>query len=176
MRKKINIGCGADILDGYINLDYHDQKGVDVIWDIKKTPWPFKDNNFSEAFCSHTLEHIKDIQSTMKEIWRISKPGAKIIIRVPHFSCGVYHRDITHKRPFSFFSMDYFYNASIYYERENANLFKITKRKLNFTRLSATWLNYIMNPLINISPALYERFICWVFHCSEVLYELEVLK
>ena len=176
MREKINIGCGAEILDGYINLDYKDQKGVDVIWDINKTPWPFKDNTFSESFCSHTLEHIEDIQSTMKEIWRISKPGAKITIRVPHFSCGVYYRDITHKRPFSFFSMDYFCNASIDYDREDGNLFKITKRKLNFTRLSTTWLNYLMNPLINISPALYERFACWVFPCSEVLYELEVTK
>ena len=98
MREKINIGCGADILDGYINLDYKNQKGVDVICDINNTPWSFKDNTFSESFCSHTLEHVEDLQSTMKEMWRISKPSAKIIIRVPHFSYVLCLYNIHHKR------------------------------------------------------------------------------
>ena len=105
---KLNLGCGSDIREDYINLDCVKQNGVDVVYDINKYPWPFKDNTFEKVFCSHTLEHVENLIKTMKEIWRISKPNAIIEIRVPHFSCGVYYRDITHKRPFSYFSMDYF--------------------------------------------------------------------
>ena len=174
--KKLNIGCGADIKKGYINLDYIKQPGVDVVYDINKFPWPFKDNTFDKIFCSHTLEHVESVEKVMKEIWRISKPGANIVIRVPHFSCGVYYRDISHRRPFSYFTMDYFANESIDYKRKDSSLFKIVKRKINFTRLSFTFLNYIFNPLINLSPSFYERFFCWIFPASEVIYVLETLK
>ena len=29
---------------------------------------------------------------------------------------------------------------------------------------------------INLSPALYERFFCWILPCAEVIVELEVVK
>ena len=175
-KTKLNLGCGADIKEDYLNLDFYPQLGVDIVHDINDIPWPIEDNSFEEVFCSHTLEHVNSLEDAMKEIWRVSKSGAIIKIRVPHFSCGVYYRDLSHKRPFSYFTMDYFCDASIDYGRKNSDLFKIIKRKLNFTRLSMTFLNHIFNPLINLSPALYERFTCWILPCSEVIYELEVLK
>ena len=176
MTYKINLGCGKDILRGYLNVDIIKQDGVDLVMDIEKTPWPIKTNSISKIYCSHTLEHVQDIIKTMKEIWRISIGGGLVKIRVPHFSCGVYHRDITHKRPFSYYSMDYFCDASINYKHNDGKLFKIKKRELNYTRLSQTWLNTFINPIINLAPGLYERFFCWIFPCSEVIYTLEVIK
>jgi SAM-dependent methyltransferase len=174
--KKLNVGCGADIRKDYVNLDFIKQPGVDVIHDLNKFPWPFKDNTFDEIFCSHTLEHVGDLLEVMKEINRICKKNAKVIIRVPHFSCGVSYRDPTHKRMFSYFTFDYFSNPKLYYLRKEDNLFKINQRKLNFTRLAFPSLNYLFNPLININPEIYERFFCWMLPCSEVLFKLEVLK
>jgi SAM-dependent methyltransferase len=175
-KTKLNIGCGQDIKEDYVNMDFVKGGGVDVVHNLDKTPWPFKENTFEEVYASHVLEHIGDLTKIMKEIRRVSKNGAKIVIRVPHFSCGVGYRDPTHKRLFSYFTMEYFANPKNYYERPESNWFVIKKRKLNFTRLSYTWMNLIFNPLINLSPEMYERFCCWTFPCSEVIFELEVAK
>ncbi len=170
--KKLNLGCGEDIRKGYVNLDSIRLPGVDVAHNINKSPWPFKENEFDEVYASHVLEHADDLIKTMKEIRRICRPGAKIVIRVPHFSCGVSYRDPTHKRLFSYFTFDYFTENCFY----SLPKFKIRKRKLNFTRIAMPFLNVFFNPLINISPSIYERFFCWMLPCAEVLAELEVIK
>ena len=174
--KKLNIGCGEDIKNGYVNLDFVKQPGVDVVHNTNKFPWPFKDNTFDEVYASHVLEHIDDLIKTMQEIHRICRKGAKIIIRGPHFSCGVSYRDPTHKRMFSYFTFEYFCNINNYYKRKESGLFKIKRRKLNFTRFAFTPLNKIFNPIINANPEIYERFLCWVLPCSEALFDLEVVK
>lgn len=169
--KKLNLGCGKDIKKGWINLDFVKQDGVDIVWDINKFPWPFKDNEIDLVFASHVLEHVDDLTKTMKEINRIGKKDARIIIRVPHFSCGVSYRDPTHKRLFSYFTFDYFEKGEY-----NLPVFNIESKKLNFTRLSFTWLNYIFNPIINAAPAIYERFFCWVVPTAEAIFVLKNKK
>ena len=47
---KLNIGCGKKILNGYINLDVVKLPGVDIVHDLNKYPWPFKDNYFDEIY------------------------------------------------------------------------------------------------------------------------------
>lgn len=170
--KKLNFGCGEEILKGYTNMDILKLKGVDVVHNFNKFPYPFKDNTFDEVYTSHVLEHLEDLTKVMAELKRICKPKAKIKIRVPHFSCGVSYRDPTHKRLFSYFTFDYFTDECFY----NLPKFKIARRKLNFTRLAFTFLNPIFNPVINLNPALYERFLCWILPCAEVILELENIK
>lgn len=174
--KKLNIGCGNEIKKGYINLDFVRQPGVNVVHDLHKFPWPFKDNSFDEVYASHVLEHVDDLIATMKEIHRICKNRAKIFIRGPHFSCGVTYRDPTHRRGFSYFTFEYFCNPGQYYKRKEQGLFRIKWRKLNFTRLAFPFLNKFFNPLINVNQEIYERFFCWMLPCSEALFELEVIK
>lgn len=169
---KLNFGCGNDIKRGYVNMDILKLNGVDVVHDFNKYPYPFKDSTFDLIYTSHVLEHLDDLSKAMKELKRISKEGARIVIRVPHFSSGVSYRDPTHKRLFSYFTFDYFTEECFY----DLPKFKIINRKLNFTRLAFTFLNKIFNPIININPSIYERFFCWIFPCAEVLAILEVKK
>ncbi|MBI2672928.1 methyltransferase domain-containing protein, partial [Candidatus Woesearchaeota archaeon] len=171
---KLNLGCGQDIKEskeGWVNADKLKLKGVDVCFDFNKTPWPFTGNMFEEIYTSHVLEHLDNLPEAMKEIHRICKPNAKITIRVPHFSCGVSYWDPTHKRTFSYFTFDYFREGWFY----DLPKFRVVKRKINFTRQKFTFLNYILNPIINLSPLLYERFFCWILPSSECLFELEVI-
>ena len=173
--KRLNIGCGPDIKpkeEGWINLDELKLKGVDIVHSLNKFPYPFQENEIDEVFCSHILEHVDDLVKVMKEIHRICKNNAKITIRVPHFSCGTNYRDPTHKRYFSYFTFDFF-DEECYYDTPK---FKTEKRELNFSRLAFTSINYIMNPIINLSPAIYERFFCWMLPTSEVIVELKVIK
>ncbi|MFH1451642.1 MAG: methyltransferase domain-containing protein [archaeon] len=180
MEKRLNVGCGRDIMNGYVNLDFVKLPGVNVVHDLRKFPWPFKENEFDKIFISHYLEHVDDFERTLIELKRISKNGAIITIRVPHFSCGVTYRDPTHKVFYSYFSFDYYTKnpkrKTTYDKFDELNFVKILDRQLNFTRLSFTFLNKIFNPLINLNPAIYERFFCWILPCSEVLFKMEVIK
>jgi len=45
-KKKLHLGCGKIIKEGYVNLDIQKLPGVDVIHDLNKFPYPFKDNSF----------------------------------------------------------------------------------------------------------------------------------
>ena len=170
--KKINLGCGLDIREGYINVDMVPGPGIDVVHDLDKFPYPFKNNEIDVVYASHIIEHLKDLPKSMAELKRICKPGAKIIIRVPHFSCGLTYNDPTHKTFFGYFSFDVFTTKGYY----GLPIFEIIHRQLNYTRFAFTVLNKFFNPLINLSPSLYERLFCWILPCSETLVTLRVVK
>ena len=108
--KKLNIGCGTDIREGYINLDCVDLKGVDVLHDIKDLPLPFESNMFDEVICRSILEHA-DPAPLLREIHRILTPGGCVIIVSPHFSAADAYRDPTHVRFYSIESFDFFLSS-----------------------------------------------------------------
>lgn len=168
--KKLNLGCGPEVRKGYVNMDRLSLRGVDVVHDLDVFPYPFKDNSFDEVYASHVLEHVDDLIKVMSEIRRISKPGARIVIKGPHFSSGLGYMDPTHKRLFSCFTFDYFTDDCFY----GLPRFEVVSRKINFTRLAMTFLNGFANPLINLNQRLYERFYYWLLPASEVIIELRV--
>jgi len=95
---KINFGCGQFPMPGWINVDNDDRVVADVRHDLDVKPYPFESASADEIFASHVLEHLNDPFGTMAEFARILKPGARLTIRVPHFSRGFMHPD--HKRGF----------------------------------------------------------------------------
>lgn len=166
---KLNLGCETDIRKGFVNVDIKESEGVDVVADLnKKLPW--KDNSASDILISHVLEHLNNPIEFMKEVYRICKDQANIIIRVPHFSHFTNHADMTHNKDFSYFSF-----GETWTNKELYPLFEV-KKKLNFNRVNHTWMNYIFNPVINLMPTFYERFCCYILPCSEIIFELKVLK
>ena len=57
--KKMNIGCGEDIMPNYINIDYYNFKGVDVVHDLNsKEELPFPDAFFEEVIGYDIFEHV----------------------------------------------------------------------------------------------------------------------
>ena len=38
----LNLGSGSRHLSGYLNVDKSDMFNPDVVWDLEKTPWPFR--------------------------------------------------------------------------------------------------------------------------------------
>lgn len=99
---KYNLGCGNQYLQGWVNVDQFPQTKPDLVMDLEKFPWPIEDNSADEILLSHVLEHIGGHSSTflgmMKELYRICKPGAKVIIRVPDPRHDDFLSDPTHQR------------------------------------------------------------------------------
>ena len=88
--RKLNLGCGRDIKKGYINIDKAKIPGVDVVHNLNKYPWPFKDNYFDEIYARDFIEHTENLVKTMKEISRVSKNNAKLRLIVPYWhSCVI---------------------------------------------------------------------------------------
>ena len=109
--KKLNVGCGRNILEGWVNLDMAKLPGVDVIADLEqceKKKLPFADNSFDEFLLSHVIEHIKNPLPLMQELWRVASPGAKLQMRVPHGASDDAWEDPTHVRPYFMGSFGYF--------------------------------------------------------------------
>jgi SAM-dependent methyltransferase len=100
MMKKLNLGSGTDVREGWSNLDRSALPGVNVVHDIEQLPLPFPSDSFDYVLCQDVLEHV-DYIPLLRDIWRILKIGGTLHIRVPHFTSAHAYGDPTHKRLFS---------------------------------------------------------------------------
>lgn len=107
-KKKLNLGCGTDIREGWINLDNFDSKTLDVIHNLETFPYPFEDNYFDEIIAINVLEHIENPVRVIEELYRITAKNGKVTIRVPYYNSKDMGTDPTHKNFFSEHSLDYF--------------------------------------------------------------------
>ena len=81
--KKLQIGCGRNRLNGWLNTDLVGNREV-VYMDATK-PLPFPDNSLDYIFSEHIFEHIsyRDGSRFIKECYRILKPEGRIRISTP---------------------------------------------------------------------------------------------
>src|SRR5271167_525345 len=80
---KLQLGCGINLLPGWVNTDNAPLPGADYL-DFTK-PFPFFDEVFTAVFCEHTIEHISksDASRMIREVFRILKPGGLFRIVTP---------------------------------------------------------------------------------------------
>ena len=122
---KLNLGSGSKILKGYVNVDKFQYYNPDVVHDLEKFPYPFKDNSVDEILLSHVLEHIgqnPDIfNNIIKELYRICKNNSIVDIRVPHPRHDDFISDPTHVRPITILGLQlYDKNLNEKWEKINA--------------------------------------------------------
>lgn len=105
---KIDLGCGPNKCGAdWTGVDMFKMQGVDVVCNLAKDPWPFKDNSVDEAHASHFLEHLTNLGDKWErthffnELYRVLKVGAKASLIFPHWCSVRYYGDPTHKEPFS---------------------------------------------------------------------------
>jgi ubiquinone/menaquinone biosynthesis C-methylase UbiE len=82
---KAHIGCGSNLLHGYINVDIAPQQ--EKIKQGTLTNLPFEDNALDEILTEHVFEHLtfSEEQIAWKECYRVLKKGGKLTIEVPDF-------------------------------------------------------------------------------------------
>ncbi|MDD5454926.1 MAG: class I SAM-dependent methyltransferase [Candidatus Ratteibacteria bacterium] len=95
INRALDIGCGtgiyADLLSGLSKEIFATDIKKTVLFRNKSSfiqmdlqMLGFKNNTFDFIVCSEVLEHIEDLNSGLKEIYRVLKPNGIILISVPN--------------------------------------------------------------------------------------------
>ena len=100
---KLNLGCGKDYIDDWVNVDLYDDSKCDVTHNLEEFPWPWDDGSVSEIRIIHTLEHLgadwKVYIKILQEMYRICEDDAIIHVHVPSPWHWNFTSDPTHVRP-----------------------------------------------------------------------------
>ena len=88
-KQYLDLGCGPNIHDHVINLDYLWRPGVDICWDISRGI-PLPDRTMKGVFSEHCLEHfdLQDGLLLLREMFRVLRPGGIVRLIVP--DAGMY--------------------------------------------------------------------------------------
>jgi hypothetical protein len=79
---KLNLGCWCFYHDGWTNVDIDRGVRADLYEDCERLP-SIQPNSVSEIYAGHLLEHVIDVEETLKR-WRyLMMPGAKLTVTVP---------------------------------------------------------------------------------------------
>lgn len=95
--RKLHLGCGKNVLDGWLNTDVLSRRrDVRYLDAAKRFPLSNKDK-FDYVFSEHLIEHLPFPKgfAMLKECYRILKPGGKIRITAPDlaFLINIYRED-----------------------------------------------------------------------------------
>ena len=117
----LDVGCGrGEFLKGFIDcglIGYGiDQSGearricpgADITrHDIGRDPLPYADDFFDIIFSKSVLEHFYYPEHLVQEIFRITKPGGRVITMVPDWEAvyKTFYDDHTHRTPFTKISL-----------------------------------------------------------------------
>lgn len=82
---KLHIGCGTNVLQGWLNTEYESRRPSSVIYYDVLTEFPAASNSFDVIFSEHMIEHVP-LPAGLKmlqECLRILKPGGRVRISTP---------------------------------------------------------------------------------------------
>jgi SAM-dependent methyltransferase len=105
--RALNVGCGDDIRDGFINQDIAPLPGVDIVCDLGVDRLPIDDGALDIVLARDVLEHV-DLVPALRDIHRVLAPGGRLIVSTVHFTSRNLWIDPTHRRGFSLRTLDSF--------------------------------------------------------------------
>jgi SAM-dependent methyltransferase len=99
----LHLGCGHERMPGWINLDSSPNVGADIVFNLEacsQQKLPLDESSVDGFFMCHVFEHIDNTLGMMEELYRVAKPGARFVIRLPHGASDAAWENPTHKRPY----------------------------------------------------------------------------
>lgn len=178
-QKAFNLGGGGQRYEGVINVDVLKGESTDIVHDLNVFPWPIPDNIADEVFSFHSMEHLDDLLRVMKEIHRISKNNAHVVIEVPYFRHSGAFQDPTHKHFFTSKTMDYFCSnmakgrpGGVY----SSERFDKVGFWYGWPAQSKNFFARIFKEFIQRYPKFYDEFLSKLVPVKIVVFELEVVK
>lgn len=149
--RKLSVGCGHHIREGWTNLDIVALPGVDVVHDLDDLPLPFEDGEFDYIECIDILEHVRELPDVMRELHRITARGGVVHLTGPHFTSYSWATDPTHRRAFGINTFEFFATTSLH-DRGYYFDFAFTRVRRRVIRFQKTWYlpwNWLLEPVIN---------------------------
>jgi len=86
---RLHLGCGAQRISGYVNIDWRKTRATDIVCNILKIPYPDATVDVIETY--HVIEHLPrhELPKALKEWFRAMVPGAMLILECPDFDKAV---------------------------------------------------------------------------------------
>lgn len=172
----LDVGCGINKHPGAIGLDRNPNTRADVLADLDRFPFPFRDSSFREVRATHVIEHVADVLGTVGEFHRLLAPGGRAVIVTPHYTDFSSFCDPTHRWHLNSFSLRYFtgnHGGFGYYSRARFREISTTVQLLAFWR----YLGFQF--LINRSPRFrrfWEFYLCYLVRGKVIEWQLEAVK
>ena len=117
---RLNLGSGSRPVHGYVNVDIADIPGVDVVYDLDVTPWPWEDGTVLEIVGQDIFEHVANPVGFMMQAHRVLKEGGSLLLKVPHFRHQDAFTDPTHRRFCTEHTWDYWIEGTQLFTDHNA--------------------------------------------------------
>lgn len=82
---RVQLGPGQKkYIDGWINVDANMFTGKCDVWADLRNPLPFRGQTVDCFYSHHVIEHLPDLQSHFREVFRCLKPGGVYRVGGPH--------------------------------------------------------------------------------------------
>ena len=174
--RTLDVGCGINKYPGAIGIDRNPRSRADVICDLDRFPYPFRDNSFNQVRVIHVIEHVSDVIRAMQEFHRVAAPLGRVILVTPHYTDFSSFCDPTHRWHLNSFSFRYFgedHGGFGYYTPVRFREVKVHVRLLALWR----WLGFEF--LVNHFPRFrrfWEYYLCYVVRGKVMEFEFEAIK
>ena len=162
--KVLDFGCSSNKVSKAIGVDIDIQNSPDVVLDLNRFPYPFKESSVDQIYAKHILEHLNDLYGIFKEAHRVLKNNGDFFIEVPHFTSRVAYSEPEHNRYFSYFMFDKLIKSIPC---------KVVERKITFYK---TFRFLQIQSLANKFPDTYERFWAYAFPAENLQLHLKMVK
>jgi SAM-dependent methyltransferase len=176
----LSLGCG-NAKDDFpergqatevVGVDMSPNSQADILHNLDAFPYPLESDSFDLVILQDVLEHLEDVPGTLNEVYRVSRHGALVRIRTPHYSSYYAYGDPTHKRFFSTAVLDGFDAAQpnrLYAEAR----FNFRRRHIDFPKI---WRVTGIAALANRYTHRWEQLFAFIFRAENLHFELEVVK
>lgn len=118
---RVNLGCGKNPMEGWVNVDSVKGPGVDRIIDLDyalhRGWFTFGADSVDEVLGVHVIEHLRNPLTMMQNLWGICRDGAIAMFACPYGSSDDAWTNPTHIRPYFLGSWGFF--GQPHYWREN---------------------------------------------------------
>ena len=172
----LDVGCGINKYAGAIGIDRNSHSCADVLADLDRFPFPFRDGSFREIRAIHVIEHVSDIVRCIEEFHRLLSPGGLAIIVTPHYTDFSSFCDPTHRWHLNSFSLRYFgedHGGFGYYSR--ARFHEISARVKLLALYRYLGFEFLVNRFVWFRR-FWEFYLCYLIRGKVIEWQLKAIK
>lgn len=146
MVKRLNIGCGTVVLEGWDNYDLNPCDERVSKLDVRELPLPFENEYADIILLDNVMEHVNYRLALLKELQRVLKEGGKLVVRLPIVGIGSGHESYFHTRDY-FRSLTKDNNRSTQFTVRRPLFASVSVRRFHFGKWCIRRLLYFLAAL-----------------------------